>query len=34
MPKKDDEIRAHLRGVDDGCGCIEIWEPTSDARDD
>jgi hypothetical protein len=32
--KNDDADRAHLRGVEDGCGCTEIWEHMSDARED
>lgn len=24
--------RAHLAGVDDGCGCTEIWEHLSEQR--
>lgn len=25
--------REHLDGVDDGCGCVEIWEYLSKLRD-
>lgn len=25
--------RSHLEGVDDGCGCTEIWEHLSEQRD-
>lgn len=25
--------RTHLEGVDDGCGCTEIWEHLSEQRD-
>lgn len=25
---------AHLRDIEDGCGCVEVWEHTSDARDE
>jgi len=31
--KADDPERAHLVGVEDGCGCTEIWEHMSEARD-
>ncbi|GCF13984.1 hypothetical protein Harman_19190 [Haloarcula mannanilytica] len=31
--KADDPEREHLSDVDDGCGCTEIWEHMSDARD-
>jgi hypothetical protein len=24
---------SHLAGVDDGCGCVEVWEHTSDRRE-
>jgi hypothetical protein len=24
----------HLADVDDGCGCVEVWEHTSDHRDE
>ncbi len=35
-PKKrtDDELRAHLSDLKDGCGCTEIWEHTSESRDE
>jgi hypothetical protein len=26
--------REHLDGVEDGCGCTEIWEHLSENRDD
>jgi len=26
--------RAHLDGVEDGCGCAEVWEHLSDERAD
>jgi len=29
-----DEERAHLDGVEDGCGCAEVWEHLSDERAD
>lgn len=25
--------RAHLEGIDDGCGCAEVWEHLSDQRE-
>ena len=25
---------AHLQDIDDGCGCVEVWEHMSDGRDD
>lgn len=25
--------RSHLEGVDDGCGCTEIWEHLSEQRE-
>lgn len=28
--EQDDE---HLRNVDDGCGCTEIWEHVAEQRD-
>ena len=34
----DDVVRdvdvSHLEGVDDGCGCAEVWEELSDQRHD
>ncbi|EMA10982.1 hypothetical protein SAMN05443574_102199 [Haloarcula vallismortis] len=33
-PKADDPERAHLADVEDGCGCTEIWEHMSEARDE
>ena len=30
--KADDPERAHLADVEDGCGCTEIWEHMSEAR--
>jgi len=33
-PKNSDEERAHLDGVDDGCGCAEVWEQLSERRDE
>jgi hypothetical protein len=29
-PDQDD--RSHLDGVEDGCGCAEVWEHLSDER--
>lgn len=31
-PNSDDIDRSHLDGVDDGCGCTEIWEHLSEQR--
>ena len=28
----DDAARDHLDDIDDGCGCAEVWEHTSDRR--
>jgi hypothetical protein len=28
-----DDDRAHLEGVDDGCGCAEVWEHLSERRE-
>lgn len=28
----EDSDRSHLEGVDDGCGCTEIWEHLSEQR--
>jgi len=39
-PSTDDVTRKrqstpeHLADVDDGCGCVEVWEHTSDHRDE
>jgi len=32
--KADDPERAHLKDVEDGCGCTEIWEHMSENRDE
>lgn len=29
-----EDVAAHLDDVDDGCGCAEMWEHTSDKRAD
>lgn len=29
----EERVDAHLRDVEDGCGCTEIWEHTSDDRE-
>lgn len=29
----EDVDTSHLDGVDDGCGCTEIWEHTSERED-
>jgi len=26
------ENRSHLRDVEDGCGCVEVWEHLSEQR--
>jgi hypothetical protein len=28
----EDDPRAHLADVDDGCGCAEVWERLSEQR--
>jgi len=28
----DEDVRAHLADVADGCGCAEVWEHLSDGR--
>ena len=28
----DEQVREHLDGVKDGCGCTEIWEHLSESR--
>lgn len=30
----EDVDTSHLDGVDDGCGCAEVWEHLSDERGD
>jgi len=30
----EDVDTTHLDGIDDGCGCAEVWEHLSDERDD
>lgn len=30
--ESDDIDRAHLKDIEDGCGCAEIWEATSHHR--
>jgi hypothetical protein len=27
-----DDDRAHLDGIEDGCGCAEVWEHLSERR--
>ena len=38
MSNQQSELRerddAHLQDVDDGCGCVEVWEHMSDGRED
>ena len=29
----DDRLDAHLQDIEDGCGCAEVWEHTSAARE-
>lgn len=31
---EEEEIREHLQDVDDGCGCAEVWEHTSEQREE
>ena len=33
---RDDEAvdTCHLDGLDDGCGCAEVWDHLSEQRDD
>ncbi|WP_256558671.1 hypothetical protein [Natronomonas marina] len=31
---EDDVDTSHLDGVEDGCGCAEVWEHMSDERED
>lgn len=36
-PKQETEAeqaREHLEGVEDGCGCTEIWEHLSENREE
>jgi hypothetical protein len=33
MAKKQRPSDDHLDGVEDGCGCTEIWEHLSEQRD-
>ena len=30
--ERSEETSAHLRDVEDGCGCAEVWEHLSDER--
>lgn len=30
----DDRRDDHLADVDDGCGCVEVWETLSEQRQD
>lgn len=30
----DDRADEHLADVDDGCGCVEVWETLSEQRQD
>jgi hypothetical protein len=32
--EKESTDRSHLDGVEDGCGCAEIWEHLSEERDE
>ena len=29
----EERLDAHLQGIEDGCGCAEVWEYTSAARE-
>lgn len=31
-PSDETNANAHLQDVEDGCGCVEIWEHLSDER--
>ena len=33
MNQDDADAAEHLNGVDDGCGCAEVWEHLSENRD-
>jgi hypothetical protein len=30
---EEDIETAHLQEIEDGCGCVEVWENLSDYRD-
>ncbi|MFB6234061.1 MAG: hypothetical protein ABEH81_02630 [Halopenitus sp.] len=30
----DERLDEHLADVDDGCGCVEVWETLSEQRQD
>jgi hypothetical protein len=32
--ESDVDVRDHLSEIEDGCGCVEIWEQLSDSRAD
>jgi hypothetical protein len=34
VTRKRQSTPEHLADVDDGCGCVEVWEHTSDHRDE
>lgn len=34
IPDPEDIDTSHLDGIDDGCGCAEVWEHLSEERDD
>ncbi len=34
VTEKRQSTPSHLDGIDDGCGCVEVWEHTSDHRDE
>jgi hypothetical protein len=34
VSEQEDDERAHLSGVEDGCGCSEVWEYLSEQRTD
>jgi len=34
MTAIEEENRAHLSDVEDGCGCAEVWEHLSDQREE
>ena len=33
MSRRDEAETSHLDGVEDGCGCTEIWEHLSESRE-
>jgi hypothetical protein len=33
-PDPDEVDTSHLDGIEDGCGCAEVWEHLSEERED